>query len=213
MNSKIILAVLHFCRIIWYKFMGGIQIPKELKDREFEILVHISDTPNVIYGDLKYLLSEIKPEYIVHTGDLVDNIKLELYPQKIDLYKKFVKVIVKIIDDNVVNQAWLVMGNHDDSTKIKNLPNVQIIEDLEEIEIDKRKFCISHYGLKTRQKKSDYHLFGHDLMLETQSYHNEQYLNGLEHIHIINLTTGEILFLKYPRGTNDYRLNKYKLGI
>ena len=42
------------------------------------------------------LLKKIQPHYIIHTGDLVDNIKLEMYPYRIDEYR--------CIHDGVVHQ-------------------------------------------------------------------------------------------------------------
>jgi len=198
---------------LFYEFIGRIIVPEELVNRNYEILVHLSDTPTAIYGELRAFLKELKPEYIIHTGDLVDNIKLELYPKKIDLYEKFIKVIVNIINQNAIKKSWIVMGNHDNYQKIDLPDNMELILDSDLIDVENGSFSVSHYALKCREYRSDYHLFGHDLMVDTQEYHGEYYLNGIEHIHIINLSTGEILFIDYPKDTNDYRLNKYKIGI
>lgn len=196
-----------------YHWLGKIDIPKELLDREYPIVVHITDTPTAIYGEIDYLLKKLKPEYIIHTGDLVDNIKLELSPKKIDLYEKFVKKMMLIISKTVVHRAWVCMGNHDCKEVIMDFDNIIISESLSKIEINGIEFCISHYGIETRECHADYHLFGHDMLIESSVYHDECYLNGLESINIINLENRQVWKLDYPNGTDDYRLNKYKIGI
>ena len=50
---------------------GKIYIPEELQEHNERILIHISDTPVCLYPQLKRLIETIKPEYIIHTGDIV----------------------------------------------------------------------------------------------------------------------------------------------
>ncbi|OFB68367.1 hypothetical protein JS77_10195 [Synergistes jonesii] len=57
-----------------------------------EMVLHISDTPQTMYHYLRRALRRLKPAWIVHTGDFVDNVKLEKRPGLIDLYRKKYKV-------------------------------------------------------------------------------------------------------------------------
>lgn len=56
-----------------------------------EMVLHISDTPQTMYHYLRRALRRLKPAWIVHTGDFVDNVKLEKRPGLIDLYRKKIK--------------------------------------------------------------------------------------------------------------------------
>lgn len=196
-----------------YSVFGKIDIPKELLERNYPILIHLTDTPTAIYGEIEYLIGELKPEYIIHTGDLVDNVKLELSPQKIDLYEKFVKKIISILEKSSAIKIWICMGNHDSKKAIRDTKKTIIEENIAKIDIENSSFCISHFGLETRECHADFHLFGHDMMIQTDIYHGEHYLNGLESINIIDLKSKKVWKIEYPKDTNDYRLNKYKIGI
>ena len=71
-------------------------IPKELLENlKGPILLHISDTPVDIYKYIFRIVEKLKPQIIVHTGDLVDNIKLEKYKDKIIQYHKGVAKLLK----------------------------------------------------------------------------------------------------------------------
>lgn len=54
-------------------------IPAELADTKGPLLLHISDTPQEIYPYIIKFVQMLQPSYIVHTGDLVDNIKLGFF--------------------------------------------------------------------------------------------------------------------------------------
>ena len=49
---------------------------KLLNDIKGPILLHISDTPDDIYNYIFRLINILKPQFVIHTGDLADNIKL-----------------------------------------------------------------------------------------------------------------------------------------
>ena len=56
-----------------YSVFGRIYIPDELLGKK-NLILHISDTPSAIYPALRGLLRKLKPQVILHTGDLCDHI-------------------------------------------------------------------------------------------------------------------------------------------
>ena len=70
------------------RLSGSLSIPPEAR-RVSCALLHVSDTPSVFYPDLARLLVAVRPRFVVHTGDLADEIKIRsgvldraLYGQK-----------------------------------------------------------------------------------------------------------------------------------
>lgn len=196
-----------------YKYFGEIVIPESLLSRDYPIIVHLSDTPSSIYSALDRMLKKLKPEYIVHTGDMVDNIKLELYPYKLDLFEKNVKKIISICEFNSSKNFFIAAGNHDKMEVIQKFTKNKVIEKAEFIEIEGIIISIGHKGLEVRELEAAYHMFGHDLLVPTSKYHDKWYLNGIEKINIININTGEVEFIDYPNGTTESRLNMHGFGI
>ena len=135
-----------------YKVIGRIRVPKCLKERTEEVVLHISDTPYSIFPALSNLVLTLKPEYIIHTGDLVDNIKLELYPKSLNRYKMYIKNLMKIMQKPFVKGIYISLGNHDDAETIKeyigknyNAPNL--------LETLHKKFYINRGELSKRFRK------------------------------------------------------------
>lgn len=197
----------------WQYFRGQIHIPVGLQNRQEPILVHLSDTPEEIYGALETFLKRLAPEYIVHTGDLVDNIKLEKQPFLLDLYEKKVRKILDICDRLAKVKTIIALGNHDYETIVKAYSSCEIIAGVGEKEIYQWQMVIGHKGLDVREVAGDYHLFGHDMLVPTAHYHDKWYLNGLEHIHVIGLESGKIYFIEYPKGTNSSRMKLGRFGF
>lgn len=75
-------------------------------------LLHISDTPSGIYGYLSRLLKRVNPSVVVHTGDLADDIKLELYPGEREHYRATVKKLLNILQAPH-RKVVLSLGNQD----------------------------------------------------------------------------------------------------
>ena len=65
------------CKRFFKRALGRVHLPEELKQTDEIILLHISDTPESIYPYLFKLIDNLAPDLIIHTGDLVDNFKLE----------------------------------------------------------------------------------------------------------------------------------------
>lgn len=203
-------------RKIFASLTGRLYIPKEISELQGKTLLHISDTPLMIYSNIQKLIATLKPDYIVHTGDMVDNIKLELYPQRIREYRKHLKKLGTILGSSPETKVYIATGNHDDIKLVNELiPNSHAFERSTDITVENRHFRISHYSeqLSDPYNQPDISFFGHDLSMHSQVLNGTIYLNGIEHIHIVELDTLNIIQLDYPVGTDDSRLCRRKIGM
>lgn len=192
---------------------GIIYIPGELLECGGKKLLHISDTPSCFYPELGRLIKILKPEYIVHTGDMADNIKLEFYPYSVSAYEKYVKRLIRIMEDSSA-EVIIALGNHDDINIVKRYAGrSQILEKAGAVEIEGLHFRIGHYPEYISENPSDYNLFGHDLTLKSGTADGKLFFNGISSINIIGLDSGNCYFLEYPAGTNEARLKRGKIGL
>lgn len=185
-------------------------IPKEiLKDLEGPILLHISDTPSDIYKYIFRIVDIIKPQFIIHTGDLADNIKLEIYRDKLDYYNEKVAELIKGLEKYDGTEIYYVLGNHDEYETVKNLSKRGNILNEGIITIENCNFFVGHY-YKEYSCKVDFSLYGHSFSPAHHIDKNTIGLNGVLNINIIDLSTRKIYQLDYPIGTNRLRLMEMK---
>ena len=200
-----------------YKVIGRIRVPKCLKERTEEVVLHISDTPYSIFPALSNLVLTLKPEYIIHTGDLVDNIKLELYPKSLNRYKMYIKNLMKIMQKPFVKGIYISLGNHDDIEAISEYKKIdnRITAGIEPncIKLGDKIIQYAHYLEALKDTPNSYGLYGHDLSVKDEISENSIYLNGIKTINIIMLKSGTIYKLQYPIGTDDARLKKGRIGF
>ncbi len=196
-----------------YNVIGKLYIPPELSGPTEKRLLHISDTPACFYPDIKMLIDRLKPDYIVHTGDLVDNIKLALYPTSIYEHEKWIKRLAAMLEASGA-EIVLAMGNHDNfGIASKHFTRSRIIKEAETVEIENLSFRISHMPQGVLDNPAEYNLFGHDLTLKSGCINEKQYFNGISYINIIGLESGECTTLRYPPGIDDARLGRHKIGL
>ena len=76
-------------------------------------LVHVSDTPIDIYPFIRRVIQKINPSILVHTGDLVDNIKLSSNQHLLPVYQKHIAKFMDIINAFPYMKCYILPGNHD----------------------------------------------------------------------------------------------------
>ncbi|WP_051569187.1 metallophosphoesterase [Alkaliphilus transvaalensis] len=188
-------------------------IPDEFRQKKKgPLLLHISDTPSNIFPFIKKLLQEINPQYIVHTGDIVDNIKLETDERLLITYMEELEKIVTLIEENSNAKIYYAIGNHDDEESLKNYMKKGYVIKNGIVNIEGYKFYINHYPDQI-PKGVDYYLFGHNF---SPHYQKNQHigLNGLISVNIIDLESREIHQIQYPIATNRFRrMEKGKISI
>lgn len=185
-------------------------ISKELLEEiKGPILLHISDTPVDIYGYIFKIIDILKPQYIIHTGDMADNIKLEIHKYKMDSYCKGVAKLIKGLEKNKCSEVYYVLGNHDDYETVSNLTKRGKILNDGALTIDDCSFFISHY-YKENSNKVDFNLYGHSFEPDHFKKDATVGLNGLLNINIIDLSNKRVFHMDYPSGTNTSRCMKLK---
>lgn len=187
-------------------------ISEEIQKAKGPLLLHISDTPEEIYSYIIELVKAIKPTYIIHTGDLVDNIKLEILPEKIEAYRNSLKSFVAKLERCSNASIYYVMGNHDEVDVVGEVTERGIVMVEGHIMIEGIEFYVNHYHIE--EVKSQYYLFGHSFIPSSYKTDQQIGLNGLEGIHVIDLGTQEVYRVPYPFGTNQFRkMQQRKIGL
>lgn len=180
-----------------------------LTDIKGPILLHISDTPVDIYNYIFRVIEILKPEYIIHTGDLADNIKLEINPNRIGCYNKGVTKLIEGLEKNDTSKVYYVLGNHDNYQTVSQLTQKGIILDEGPLTINDCKFTVGHYH-KDYSYQADFNLFGHSPEPNHYRKDGTYGLNGLLNINIIDLSNKKVYHLDYPIGTNSARRMEIK---
>lgn len=174
-----------------------------------EVIFHISDTPQCIYKFLFKAIERVKPDYIIHTGDMVDDVKLGSGASKAN-YEAGLKKIISQLEEYHWAHKYIVPGNHDSVGILKNLVNTICIKDEGSIiSIDGNPIGLAHYK-ENLPVEAKINLFGHDKT--TIRNKDVVFLNGLLKINIILLPSGEINKVSYPsRVEGGRRYKRLKL--
>ena len=179
-----------------------------------QVMMFISDTPSIFYSELDRIIKLIKPIYIVHAGDLVDDIKLQLHPGAIRHYERQVLSLIKILENAHAEQVFLALGNHDSASYIHSkTERLTVIDEKSQFKINEIKVSVSHYAHQILEDASDLYLFGHDLKVKTRFGEDRVYLNGLTAIYLIDMERLEIISIDYPYGIDDARSKKTRIGF
>lgn len=194
--------------------MGYVHVPDSIKSIKEKKLLHISDTPVIFNSGLIKLLKDLSPDIIIHTGDMVDNIKLEIYKYQLPKYELHLKSIMDILESSEAEDIYICAGNHDNIELMRKYSKRSIIiEESLNIEIFNVKAALSHFPYKIIQKPADYNFFGHDISLGNDIVNNKVYLNGITNINILTSETKRLFYLPYPYGIDEARLMKKKIGL
>lgn len=178
----------------------------EIMDGRGKVL-HMSDTPTAIYPYLARVLRRVNPSVVVHTGDLSDDIKLELYPGEEERYHNAMKRLFNILAAPR-RTVYLVMGNHDRIDLLPPIPEQFVIcSDDREFRLGGQDFHISHYADRVAAHPCRYNLFGHEMITRSHTDdYDRYYLNGVEAIRLIDPINDGLEHIRYPAKTNDARL-------
>lgn len=200
------------------RLLGRVSLEAAISFKSGPCLLHVSDTPSHFYPEFKRMIEVLKPDYIIHTGDLVDNVKLGLHPSLIKRYERELIILLKMFNQSDVKRILVTLGNHDDADTIENhAGRIEVYEEGGQVDFEGVEVTFTHYAadLKRRFGSEDakFCLYGHDLTMRSQNIENQVYLNGIEAMHLINLNTGAFIEIDYPIGTDSARSNRHRIGI
>jgi len=186
-------------------FFKGYYVSPEIEvamEAEEGLILHLSDTPSFAYPSLINLIETLKPEVVVHTGDLADDIKLELDPELIEDYRKKVVPFLRALENSSAKNIYIVPGNHDLESLLREEVNrIHIVPDGHIISIKGNKLGLAHC-LEDLPPLTDYGLYGHNLECPREGQEGLCVLNGLRTINIICYPSWCVYHLPYPMGTN-----------
>lgn len=188
-------------------FKNRYKLPNEYHNSSELKVMHISDTPESIYSHIYRMVSYSQPDIIIHTGDLVDNLKLEnTGAEMIPLYQKKSAEFIRNLEKLTSARIIYVPGNHDDVESIKtNIKSSEIIVEGSLINLEGIKIGLSHYPQNSPQS-ADINLYGHNYQQIFSKNHKN--LNGLLGINYLLLPSAENYKINYPWIVNQGR--KYK---
>jgi predicted MPP superfamily phosphohydrolase len=202
---------MNFIKDAYIKFLSLFNYPyisKEiLSEIKGPVLLHISDTPEDIYNYIFRIVDILKPQVIIHTGDMADNIKLGIHKYKTDNYYKGIKRFIGVLEKKEFSKIYYVLGNHDDYDMVSKVSKKGTILKEGILTIGDYNFTVSHYH---KDSHTDFSLYGHSFEPGHYNKNGTIGLNGLLNINIIDLSNKRIFYLEYPVGTNGSRRMELK---
>ena len=197
-----------------YGVFFGFYVPDEVRELKGDVVMHIADTPSTVYGALRRLVKELSPRWIVHTGDLADDVKLELSPAKLPRYRIKLEFLRRALVGDDSTGLVIVTGNHDDEKAVREIfPESRVFRDRGRIELCGEGFNLSHDMAHLGEPPLKYNLFGHEPSQTDLSGQGRFYLNGLQGVHIISPSLEKVYCLPYPGYVDDGRLGRRKRGL
>lgn len=187
--------------------------PQEMEKLMGPLLLHVSDTPIQLLSYIKKVIKKFNPQYIVHTGDIIDNIKLEIECNRYHEYERMLVKMLEMLESTAQGEIYLAAGNHDDLCLMEKHSKRAKVISQGEIQVEGYTFYINHY-FQEPLPPSDYYLYGHSFTPAHYQQGRQRGLNGVLNMNLIILSTGEVVHLNYPIETNRLRrMERRKVGL
>jgi predicted phosphodiesterase len=180
-------------------------VSRELAGAQRPLILHMSDTPRLSFPFVLRVVETLQPEYIVHTGDVVDDIKLEARPQEHGAYRRQLGEFLHRLEAVSRGEIYLVPGNHDDAQVMREASRrATTVAPGTILELEGVKLSVSHHYDEDADH-GDFCLYGHTP--EPDHHHRGEMmcLNGISTVTIIEVPTRTVHFLPYPSGTDQVR--------
>ncbi|SFR14550.1 metallophosphoesterase family protein [Desulfoscipio geothermicus] len=198
------MSVLEFCRGMVFRATGRIYVPPEIKRAPEKKILHISDTPTEFYPAVKDLITELKPQVLIHTGDLADDIKLELDPGKSTVYRRAAASLIALLEESCAGKIYITPGNHDMASVIDEYSrHARLVGEGEIISVGDMSLGLAH-RVKKLPVGTDFNLYGHNFHPGPRD-DRYRYLNGLNEVNIIFYPSRRVYKLPYPWSINAHR--------
>lgn len=169
------------------------------------IILHVSDTPRSTHRFLYRLARRLAPEYLVHTGDIVDDIKLETRPQEIGAYRREITTFLSRLEATPAGEIYLVPGNHDAAAVLAQQGRrSRTVPDGGELALGGLRVAVSH-AYDEHIAGGDLYLYGHTPVPGHHERGGMICLNGISTVTIIEVPTRRLHLLPYPAGTDSVR--------
>ena len=199
---------------LYRKLFLGISLPVDVEELRGKVLLHFSDTSSTVYTMMGRLIKLLDPLSVVHTGDLADDVKLELHPGDLPRYRKKLLELVSVLSPVEKRRIVIVTGNHDHEESVRKFfPDSPLFIGNGRINMCGLELNLSHELEGLRTPCGRYNLFGHAPASGSEGEGGALFLNGLHAIHALHVETGEVFLISYPEYVNDARLKRRKIGL
>ena len=186
-------------------FKKEVRVP-DLSDLSGERVLHIGDTESFAYPYYRKLFETVRPDVILHTGDIADEVKIGRDPSLLYEYTVKSKVILDMMKETGA-RIVIVIGNHDVAEVIRELaPYAEVYEPGSEVVISGEACRLGHQ-VKTMTFDRKYCMYGHGMAGE--DWRNDLNLPGEScrfnvafGSYVYDLKNGK--FVCMPRIFNDY---------
>lgn len=169
-------------------------------------VMHVSDTPESVYRFIEGLIEKTGPDYLIHTGDMADNVKLERRPDLRPLYEGALRKLARVLKGSGA-RLYVVPGNEDDPELVREFFGDAVVEPGTVVEIEGFRFALGHTWKDVVDKEADFRLYGHNFKLIDKG------LNGVLGVNFVLLPSGRTYRVKYPGGTDFDRGYKTWRGL
>ena len=177
--------------------MWKLKLPKELKENNGEILLHIGDIPSFWFPYAKHLIRKLKPDILVHTGDLVDNLKAGRIEAHIKPYKKHAKKLIYCME-KYAKEVYIVPGNNDIEEYIKSEAKKSKIIPYNTCLKIREYSCLLCHRVLDIDGEADYYLYGHGPTGDTHQFKEgkKYYSNVFFAPSVLFLNSGKMIQLR-----------------
>ena len=126
-------------------YLGELKIPEDFTTTKTGKILHIGDTHSAHYPLIERIIEQVKPDIIIHTGDLVDEVKTGRIPNTREEYTEGVKKLAAILENSGAKQIYVTPGSNDIADVLKTyLPFAQIVAPNTVISIDGISCALGH---------------------------------------------------------------------
>ena len=130
-------------------------------------ILHIGDTFSWHYPYYRALIEAVKPDIILHTGDLADEVKVGRIPGTEEEYRFKIRALLDILTESGAKEICIVPGNNDRADMIAALaPSVKILSPNSELILDGHVCRVGH-ELQNMTFDREYAFYGHGMRGET----------------------------------------------
>lgn len=150
-------------------FKEEIDLPDWLNSTEGKILLHIGDTESYRYPFYKKLFELVKPDVILHTGDMADEVKAGRMSEVREEYLYKIASLCDMMKDSGA-EIYIVPGNNDIREEInKLLPEAKVLKNNDIITVDGVECRVGH-EVKSITYNKKWAFYGHGYTGETWKY-------------------------------------------
>ena len=163
-------------------------------------LFHIGDVTRRRYAEIMGLVYRIRPDILVHTGDMVDDLKVGRLEEDIPAYKEWVPDLIRFME-KAAKKVYIVPGNNDLPDFIaEHLNTAELIDPKTVLEIDGNRIYCCHRVLDV-EEGGTICLYGHGPTHDVYSFRQDGkfYANVIYGPTVVSLEDGHCFRLEKNR--------------